>query len=164
MAVSCHRSNLSAFCQDCLSCSKSPVSSLKAAYFEGCSGILQNKNCCTNCVALLMLFVKKNLWDSGYCSQEQNFSWSHCPVIWFVRPYALIHSCSSLQRTAVCLDPLEVFKNKRKSNIYLCCLQAYPSQWKAEVSTKSSCLVPMYAQREHAYEWVWVKNWACSGI
>lgn len=126
MAVSCHRSNLSAFCQDCLSCSKSPVSSLKAAYFEGCSGILQNKNCCTNCVALLMLFVKKNLWDSGYCSQEQNFSWSHCPVIWFVRPYALIHSCSSLQRTAVCLDPLEVFKNKRKSNIYLCCLQAYP--------------------------------------
>lgn len=146
VAVFCNRSNLSAFGQSMLSYSEFPVSGLKAAYFEAYSGILQNKKVLypLYCFAYVICLKEPVRWWLLLIGTK--LSSSHCPVLWFVRPCALTHSYSHLHSTVVCLDHWEVFKNKNKNTISLCCFQTYPQSMEGMMSTKASCLIAMYAQ------------------
>lgn len=132
MAVFCNISNLSAFGQSWLSCSESPVSSLKAAYFEGYlkrGGILKKKSAVPTALLCLCCLLKRTCKIVVSAHRNKTFP-EVIALCGFVRSYVLIHSSSRLHSAGVCLDLLEVFKNKNKSNISLCCLQTYP--WSME--------------------------------
>lgn len=130
MAVFCNISNLSAFGQSWLSCSESPVSSLKAAYFEGYlktkgEEYLKKKSAVPTALLCLWCLLKRTCKIVVSAHRSKTFP-EVIALCGFVRSYVLIHSSSRLHSAGVCLDLLEVFINKNKSNISLCCLQTYP--------------------------------------